>query len=698
MSPLPRAEANGEWVEAAPSPKPSPASSSSVLCMTHPTPTIAIHGVGKHEPGKIEARIKATVGKRRDLDLSIAEFNWDQYVDHRNVRTARDAFKNLQRVSASFHATATIAVKVRREGLDTRLTVVQLVCCNVLRHSIAIITATVFAIPAVIIVVFLPTALLQIAPLWPTGEFRWFASAIAPVILCLIAALVVGIVALGCARALIGRSFAPIRSSISCTVLTLLAPLLVVLTTPLSVSWIAIGAIVGFLSFFGVVASLLEWLLPDTTVATVWRDFVIAPYLVGILVGLAVFQILRYFLGKRWHEGPLKILLDIARYVGEPSYRLRTLEQLAAFIREKQGNSENLIIVAHSLGTIIALDYLCNWSAGDRDRRISLITLGSPYRRFFLAWLPGVLFDRRMLNTVGRIRARHQSFRWLNVYRPWDYVGTSLKLMAGAAGTDRSTRQYRRLNGHADYWGDDTVLSTISGGLTSLPQSAAPSDIPSRAYIPTADDRSLSTGSSHSVRLLTGALACVSLGWMLYSFVGQQAELMKTRAAIDQRGVRAEVVVSQREIPDVADELATAHEFQFTGSGLEMPPYILSPLLPASVAQQRLDYRELEQFVRSNCVLEEHEPGRFDSDRFLLCKSKEPIEIVYLPPASNFAFYLPGFESRFHPSDIPEWFVYPLVVLAASLIPALPFIILALASYAVSLGRDPSETLVEITG
>ncbi|HZM76380.1 MAG TPA: hypothetical protein VFC19_11665 [Candidatus Limnocylindrales bacterium] len=111
--------------------------------------------------------------------------------------------------------------------------------------------------------------------------------------------------------------------------------------------------------------------------------------------------------------------------------------------------------------------------------------------------------------------------------------------------------------------------------------------------------------------------------------------------------MHAWVFVAHREIPDVADELATAEEFQFIGDGLEMPPYQLSPNLPASIANQRLDYRRLKQFVRDNCVLE-HKPAWYESDRLVLCTSKQPVEIAYLPPTGEFNFYLPGFQPRFY--------------------------------------------------
>jgi len=100
---------------------------------------------------------------------------------------------------------------------------------------------------------------------------------------------------------------------------------------------------------------------------------------------------------------------------------------------------------------------------------------------------------------------------------------------------------------------------------------------------------------------------------MAYSFVGQQSDLARMRAAIDERGNRAQVFVSHREIPDVAGELATADEFKFVGNGIELPSYQVSPVLPASIAQQRFDRRGLVNFVRRDCTLERRR-GTFESD------------------------------------------------------------------------------------
>jgi hypothetical protein len=74
--------------------------------MSHSLPTIAIHGVGRHEPGVIEKRVGDTVGRDGGFDLTVAEFNWDQSVDHRVVADPQEAFENLQRVCVTLHGTA----------------------------------------------------------------------------------------------------------------------------------------------------------------------------------------------------------------------------------------------------------------------------------------------------------------------------------------------------------------------------------------------------------------------------------------------------------------------------------------------------------------------------------------------------------------------------------------------------------------
>ena len=191
-------------------------------------------------------------------------------------------------------------------------------------------------------------------------------------------------------------------------------------------------------------------------------------------------------------------------------------------------------------------------------------------------------------------------------------------------------------------------------------------------------------------------LALLSLAWMAYSFVGQQSDLARMRAAIDERGNIAQVFVSHREIPDVAGELATADEFRFVGTGIELPSYQVSPVLPASIAQQRFDRRGLVNFVRRDCTLERRR-GTFESDQLIYCKSNTPIEIAYLSPLTKDDFYLPDFRPRFYYREITNWILYPSFTVAICLAFAFLLVALPWVLFSAFLGLDPQEALDEIS-
>ena len=460
---------------------------STAAAQNAPIPAIAIHGVGIHKPGAIEQELKKLV----DAGVSISEFNWDQYADHAAQREGSDALWNLQQVSASLHATAAAAVSLRRPGPDTALFRVQLGCCTALRHLTAAGTAALVAIPAIVIAGFLPAALLQVGPALPIEPVRSFLGWFVPLYAVLLALLAAAIVLAGIARAFVQRSPAPLRGSLACVLLMALNPLLAAISTPVSVNWSGVGLIAGFFCFFGVLVSLItlatDYFFPDVPSYSAWHGFAVARYLLVVLGGFGALALVRHFLVQKWYSGPIKVILDIARYVGDPRYRQRTLVRLDEFARDRQEGSNDLILVAHSLGSIIALDYLRNWRAADPGRRVWLITLGSPYRRSFLTWLPGVLFEQDTSQTAAAIGEKFRAFHWLNVFRPWDYIGKSLRLAASGAGLDRSTGQYWRINGHAGYWSDPAALRTIRAALPLVPAVAGPPPSTGRRWIPNAE-------------------------------------------------------------------------------------------------------------------------------------------------------------------------------------------------------------------
>ena len=169
----------------------------------------------------------------------------------------------------------------------------------------------------------------------------------------------------------------------------------------------------------------------------------------------------------------LKILLDIFRYVGGDSYRKNIQLHLDSIIRVlsiDSGAGKSVVILSHSLGTVIALNSLLSSEEWAQDARITLITLGSPIRRFFMRFFPGLFFPATIAAAADAVAERVADFRWINCYRPFDQVGAALGLSGLTNARDISTNQWRRIwNAHPNYWGDDLVLKSIARAMLETP-------------------------------------------------------------------------------------------------------------------------------------------------------------------------------------------------------------------------------------
>jgi hypothetical protein len=163
--------------------------------------------------------------------------------------------------------------------------------------------------------------------------------------------------------------------------------------------------------------------------------------------------------------GPsLKVLLDIFRYIGEPGYRDTLQKELDEVLDSSQDAS--IIIVAHSLGSVIAVDSLLNSGVWNNRHSVVLITMGSPLRRFFFRFFPGLLFPPSACQIGRNISSRIGNFRWINVYRPFDQIGASLGLSREDAGKDvRVPRWTRVLRAHTGYFSDPAVRAATNASL-----------------------------------------------------------------------------------------------------------------------------------------------------------------------------------------------------------------------------------------
>lgn len=166
----------------------------------------------------------------------------------------------------------------------------------------------------------------------------------------------------------------------------------------------------------------------------------------------------------------LKVMLDVFRYVGEPAYRASLQQEMDKTVAEMRDHSgpRRWFVIGHSLGSVIAVDSLMNSPAWQPNDAVTLITLGSPLKRFFFRFFPNMFFPASACKCAQVIASHVGKFRWINCYRERDYVGTTIGL-----GDEQYTREIKASNdksylyAHLNYWGDAEVRRLILTGLAT---------------------------------------------------------------------------------------------------------------------------------------------------------------------------------------------------------------------------------------
>lgn len=422
---------------------------------------ITIHGVGHHDPGEAARRVAAGLGDQRSFD--IADFNWWSVVEQ------VDKDRSLVRISQLSRSISVAAAyrPARLRGPAHKL-LGWLLSVNETVWT-ALLTCIALS-PLILLPVFAPYLVLKdISPgLLASGETVLRTLALA--------------LKLGFAFALlllsVGVALIPLGGSMTGTwvvrdcVLTVLRPVLTVLfwvasrSTKVLLYTVAIGCLV--LAGFGLVGWILNFVINKPLALVLGSGMFDVDYYQGLIIGLAwaagiSFVGSLFIIGMGYlFASPLKFCRDVFNYVGDQTIRSAIQNhldhQLAAL-----PEGTNVVILSHSLGTVIAVDSLLNSKRWRRFPSIVLVTSGSPIRRWFQRFFPDLLFPRRADEVADSIRRRSALGLWINVFREKDPVGTALGFANSKGSRDVSTNQPSLgiFDAHFGYWDDKVVQERV---------------------------------------------------------------------------------------------------------------------------------------------------------------------------------------------------------------------------------------------
>jgi hypothetical protein len=548
-----------------------------------PTVIIAIHGVGNPVTGEIEKLVKESLTAGRVENVDVREFNWnapDLYpleADKLKARSAEDlALGFLRAAGVGF--------------MDSREQYAGFGGAGIAAHNTLTGAAHFFVALAFALALVLPflTSLVLLPMHWfasyTAEQFRVIGWVLAGTVLAGLTALGL-LLLLGAGYAVAGagrrRGYAaltPLTVTARRALLVLLRPVVLIALPPFALpARTAAGRWVDILKYGNAAALLLFY----PVIRLLWGEVLPFPAYVfatnGAVVTLVVMCWLAAQVTRSLVAPSLKILLDIFRYVSVPKYRDWIQQGLDEAIEEERKKGRRLfVLLAHSLGSVIAADSLINSVAWQPQDRVLLVTMGSPLRRFFFRFLPELFFPPSADAVGDAAGARLGDFRWANVYRPWDQVGARLGLTRRGS-AERSTGQWGHLlNAHPNYWSDTIVRVQAEQAIKSILGLSSPGWTPdanrpeANPIIPQVE------GLGGSAAVLYLALAAVllvatPLAFGVASGVSKarwDADLAQKRDDLERHGAKADATVLHRVENYVEMEPVTRYYTDATGTHL----------------------------------------------------------------------------------------------------------------------------------
>ena len=210
------------------------------------------------------------------------------------------------------------------------------------------------------------------------------------------------------------------------------------------------------------------------------------------------------------------------------------------------------------------------WTANGATT-VTLLTYGSPIRRFFTSFFPEHLFPSSV-DACARLAAeRIGRFRWLNGYRPYDEIGAAIGLSDTGWTKEFSTQQawrWKSLN-HSDYWSDPEVRDRTVKQLAELAFSPMPLECPDASVEMVA---ALTGSNSHRkliaqvLRWSTLAIVIGALGASLVSSILLRRdtlyEIRLHGGTVMEKGTETQATVSVSERLTIMERLRTAEQMR----------------------------------------------------------------------------------------------------------------------------------------
>lgn len=221
----------------------------------------------------------------------------------------------------------------------------------------------------------------------------------------------------------------------------------------------------GLIALVIVILSVRLW---NTFEGQIQNAFLAGLFYVAVRVGAVLVAVVIMWRVARFVNPVLKVLSDVARYIGLVELRRKLQSLLARKFQEVAADSNHLIVLAHSLGSVIAVDTMLGHSGILKTfRQLVFVTMGSPLRRLFHGFFPQIYSSTEAIDQ--NLRKNINGFRWVNIYRPLDFVGAQLSSEHESLIVEYSTHQL--LKNHMNYWRDTLVAELIVKGLEEAQRS-----------------------------------------------------------------------------------------------------------------------------------------------------------------------------------------------------------------------------------